>query len=105
MSMESRKPFVRTSEFNRYLEDLQATAISVDYTGQWMLVKFKIIHLISFQLFIYLSIFINQLAGRRHLALQNLNNFNDEVKKFYRNSKYEVSCAEFAICDLFKSHW
>lgn len=55
-------------------------------------------------LFIY-HFFINQLAGRRHLALQNLNNFNDEVKKFYRNSKYEVSCAEFAICDLFKSHW
>ena len=44
MSMESRKPFVRTSEYTRYLEDLQATAISVDYTGQWMLVKYKTVH-------------------------------------------------------------
>lgn len=61
--------------------DLQATAMSVDWSGQWVL-----------------------LAGRRHLALQSLvthydDNDNEEsLRKFHRNSKYEVSAAEWAIC-------
>lgn len=67
----TRKPF-----YSRSLEDLQATALSINYDGSFLL-----------------------LAGRRHLALQNLNNLNDDLKLFHRNSKFEVSCAEFAICE------
>lgn len=61
--------------------DLQATAMSVDFSGQWVL-----------------------LAGRRYLALQSLvsqydDNDNEEsLRKFHRNSKYEVSAAEWSIC-------
>ncbi|GAB0090407.1 GATOR complex protein Wdr59 [Sergentomyia squamirostris] len=57
---------------------MDATAISVDFTGQWVL-----------------------LAGRRHLALQSLNRSEDDddaLHKFLRSSKYEVSTAKFAIC-------
>jgi WD40 repeat protein len=36
--------------------------------------------------------------SRRHLALQNLNKPEEDLMKFHRNSKYEVSSAEFAIC-------
>lgn len=54
--------------------------MSVDWTGQWAL-----------------------LAGRRHLALQSLDLLDDNgvagLQKFYRNSKYEVSAAEWAICE------
>ncbi|XP_004531284.1 GATOR complex protein WDR59 [Ceratitis capitata] len=53
--------------------ELQATAMSVDYTGQWVL-----------------------LAGRRHLALQRLGQDDGTLREFQRNSKYEVSAAEFA---------
>lgn len=37
---------------------------------------------------------------RRHLALQSLDQYDDDdsLRKFYRNSKYEVSAAEWAIC-------
>lgn len=37
---------------------------------------------------------------RRHLALQSLDKCDKEteLRKFHRNSKYEVSCAEWAIC-------
>ncbi|XP_055690509.1 GATOR complex protein Wdr59 isoform X2 [Lutzomyia longipalpis] len=58
--------------------NMEATAMSVDYTGQWIL-----------------------LAGRRHLALQSLDRAEDDedgMQKFQRNSKYEVSTAKFAIC-------
>jgi WD repeat-containing protein 59 len=57
--------------------DLQATAMSVDWSGNWVL-----------------------LAGRRHLALQSLEKYGEEecLNKFQRNSKYEVSAAEWAIC-------
>lgn len=60
---------------------LQATAMSVDWQGGYAL-----------------------LAGRRHLALQSLDNHDDEeedmsLQKFHRNSKYEVSSAEWAICE------
>jgi WD repeat-containing protein 59 len=57
--------------------DLQATAMSVDWTGNWVL-----------------------LAGRRHLALQSLEKYGEveSLNKFQRNSKYEVSAAEWAIC-------
>lgn len=53
----------------------QATAMSVDFTGQWVL-----------------------LAGRRNLALQRLGQDNMVLRKYYTNSKYEVSAAEFAVC-------
>lgn len=74
--IEERKPVIRQSEYCRSLEDLQATALSINYNGSFLL-----------------------LAGRRHLALQNLENYSEELKLFHRNSKFEVSCAEFAICD------
>lgn len=56
--------------------DLQATAMSVDWSGQWVL-----------------------LAGRRHLALQSLDQSEPQLRKFHRNSKYEISAAEWAICE------
>ncbi|XP_055837371.1 GATOR complex protein Wdr59 isoform X1 [Episyrphus balteatus] len=55
--------------------DSLATAMSVDYSGQWVL-----------------------LAGRRYLALQRLGQDDSTLRKYHRNSKYEVSSAEFAIC-------
>lgn len=64
------------NEYFKEFTDLQATAMSVNYSGSYVL-----------------------LAGRRHLALQSLNNNDEELKKFHRNSKYEVSAAEFAICE------
>lgn len=74
---ESKKvPITRKPVYSQSLDDLQATALSINYDGSFLL-----------------------LAGRRHLALQNLNNFSEELKLFHRNSKFEVSCAEFAICD------
>lgn len=62
--------------FCRSLDDLQATALSINFDGSFLL-----------------------LAGRRHLALQNLDNYQAPLKLFHRNSKFEVSCAEFAICE------
>ncbi|XP_055383102.1 GATOR complex protein Wdr59 [Condylostylus longicornis] len=64
--------------------DSQATAMSVDWTGQWVL-----------------------LAGRRHLALQRLQNNNDDdccLQKYHRNSKYDVSACEWAICENSKEY-
>lgn len=65
--------------------------MSVDWSGQWAL-----------------------LAGRRHLALQSLNILDKDeqdesgsqagLQKFYRNSKYEVSAAEWAICEGSKEY-
>jgi WD repeat-containing protein 59 len=71
-----RKPLVKSYETCMSLDDLQATALSINYNGSFLL-----------------------LAGRRHLALQNLENYSDPLKLFHRNSKFEVSCAEFAICE------
>ncbi|XP_030555484.1 GATOR complex protein WDR59 [Drosophila novamexicana] len=55
--------------------DSQATAMSVDYSGQWVL-----------------------LAGRGYLALQRLGQDDGTLRRHERQSKYEVSVAEFAIC-------
>ncbi|KAL5288890.1 WDR59 family protein [Megaselia abdita] len=56
--------------------EIMATAMSVNFNGNWAL-----------------------LAGRRVLALQNLDeNADSVVRKFSRNCKYEVSSAEFANC-------
>ncbi|XP_037959724.1 GATOR complex protein Wdr59 [Teleopsis dalmanni] len=66
---------IRQSNNSYEHRESQATAMSVDYTGQWVL-----------------------LAGRRHLALQRLGQDDGTLRKYYRNSKYEVSAAEFAIC-------
>lgn len=69
----------QTSSWSTEHRQLEATACSLDWSGTWVL-----------------------LAGRRHLALQSLErNENDEevsLQKFHRNSKYEVSAAEWAIC-------
>lgn len=37
---------------------------------------------------------------RSHLALQNLDQVDDDslLRKFHRNSKHEISAAEWAIC-------
>lgn len=54
--------------------------------------------MIAFQIYVkwyYLLSF-----DRRHLALQSLEQYDDDdsLRKFYRNSKHEVSAAEWAIC-------
>ncbi|KAH8412365.1 hypothetical protein KR009_001464 [Drosophila setifemur] len=68
---------------NKYYEhrDSQATAMSVDYSGQWVL-----------------------LAGRGHLALQRLGQDDGTLRRHERQSKYEVSVAEFAICPSRKEY-
>jgi len=68
---------------NKYYEhrDSQATAMSVDYSGQWVL-----------------------LAGRGHLALQRLGQDDGSLRRHERQSKYEVSVAEFAICPSRKEY-
>ncbi|KAG5668330.1 hypothetical protein PVAND_016273 [Polypedilum vanderplanki] len=76
IEIEEKSPVIRTAEYCMNLEDLQATALSINYTGQYLL-----------------------LAGRRHLALKNLYDYTEPLKLFNRNSKFEVSCAEFAICN------
>lgn len=73
---DERKPIIRHSEYSCSLEDLQATALSINYDGTFLL-----------------------LAGRRHLALQNLDNYAEPLKRYHRNSKFEAQCAEFAICE------
>ena len=67
----------REPSWERLHRDLQATAMSVDWSGQWVL-----------------------LAGRRHLALQKLDPVDDDtfLRKYHRNSKHEISAAEWAIC-------
>ncbi|XP_037810838.1 GATOR complex protein Wdr59 [Lucilia sericata] len=69
--------YIRQSDKVYEHRESQATAMTVDYTGQWVL-----------------------LAGRRHLALQCLGQDDDDgfLRKYNTNSKYEVSAAEFAIC-------
>lgn len=79
--VEEKKPVIKQSVYHQTLEDLQATALSINYNGSFLL-----------------------LAGRRHLALQNIENIDENpnqepLKLFHRNSKFEVSCAEFAICE------
>ncbi|XP_017077374.1 LOW QUALITY PROTEIN: GATOR complex protein Wdr59 [Drosophila eugracilis] len=68
---------------NKYYEhrDSQATAMSVDYSGQWVL-----------------------LAGRGYLALQRLGQEDGSLRRHERQSKYEVSVAEFAICPSRKEY-
>lgn len=61
--------------------DSQATAMSVDYSGQWVL-----------------------LAGRGYLALQRLGQDDGSLRRHERQSKYEVSVAEFAICPSRKEY-
>ena len=64
------------NEYEKNLPDLHSSALSVNYSGSYLL-----------------------LAGRRHLALQSLERIDEDLQKFHRNSKYEVSAAEFAICE------
>ncbi|XP_040165744.1 GATOR complex protein Wdr59 isoform X2 [Anopheles arabiensis] len=83
----------RKSSWVREYRDLQANVMSVDWTGSWIL-----------------------LAGRRLLALQSLRDYESTdasnprmddhhhpavdcgLRKFQRHSKYEVTAAEWAIC-------
>ncbi|XP_001870851.2 GATOR complex protein Wdr59 isoform X1 [Culex quinquefasciatus] len=74
----------RRSAWVREYRDLQANVMSVDWTGSWIL-----------------------LAGRRQLALQSIRDYEMEgeggcpaggLSKFPRPWKYEVSAAEWAIC-------
>lgn len=69
--------YIRQSDKVYEHRESQATAMTVDYTGQWVL-----------------------LAGRRHLTLQRLGQDDGDgfLRKYNTNSKYEVSAAEFAIC-------
>ncbi|XP_055640030.1 GATOR complex protein Wdr59 isoform X2 [Toxorhynchites rutilus septentrionalis] len=91
--MESSGCLSRRSAWVREYRDLQANVMSVDWSGSWIL-----------------------LAGRRLLALQSLRDYdmNDSslmvvrednnggspggLSKFSRPWKYEVSAAEWAIC-------
>ncbi|XP_036149984.1 GATOR complex protein WDR59 isoform X3 [Monomorium pharaonis] len=57
--------------------DLQANTMAVDATGNYVL-----------------------LAGRRYLAVKHLDEDVNTVKKFPRQSKYEVGSAEWNPCDL-----
>ena len=68
---------IRQCSKNYEYRSIQATAMSVDYTGKWVL-----------------------LAGSRHLSLQRLGDSDDGTprKSYSQTSKYEVSAAEFAIC-------
>lgn len=52
--------------------DLQASAMAVDWTGNYVL-----------------------LAGRRYLAIKNLNDSSDTLHKIPRQSKYEVGAAQW----------
>ncbi|KAK6185511.1 hypothetical protein SNE40_007729 [Patella caerulea] len=60
-----------TEQFFAEYKDLQASAMGVDCVGQWAL-----------------------LAGRKALALVNLNN-TDNVIKVARKSKWEISCVQW----------
>ncbi|XP_031624993.1 GATOR complex protein Wdr59, partial [Contarinia nasturtii] len=81
-TFNNREPpcVTRDAAWSRTHRDLQATAMSIDYSGQWVL-----------------------LAGRRHLALQKLDpdqtNDDNFLRKYHRNSKHEITAAEWAICD------
>ncbi|XP_049538039.1 GATOR complex protein Wdr59 isoform X1 [Anopheles darlingi] len=83
----------RKSAWVREYRDLQANVMSVDWTGKWIL-----------------------LAGRRLLALQSLRDYEASdgsgmtrpgeesieacgLRSFKRHSKYEVTAAEWAICE------
>lgn len=72
--------YVKQSLLSFGHREFQATAMTVDCTGEWVL-----------------------LAGRRHLALQRLENSDscamaESLRKYSTNSKYEISAAEFSIC-------
>lgn len=89
----------RETAWSRTYRDLQATAMSIDWSGQWILLAGRFVWLLHF-----LSIIISstRFLFRRHLALQKLDidQTEDEnfLRKFHRNSKHEVSAAEWAIC-------
>lgn len=76
---EQESHLVRQSSKCYEHRESQATAMTVDYTGEWAL-----------------------LAGRRHLSLQRLSQEDGVLRKYATNSKYKVSAAEFAICPASK---
>lgn len=76
-------------------KEIQATAMSVNFSGECLMLSCFSSHII------FRSGQWSLLAGRRVLALQNLDETNETdsvVRKFSRNCKYEVSSAEFANC-------
>ncbi|XP_014479505.1 PREDICTED: WD repeat-containing protein 59 isoform X2 [Dinoponera quadriceps] len=73
MSKRWNSDYVVTAEHR----DLQASTMAVDATGNYVL-----------------------LAGRRYFAVKRLDEDMNTLKKFQRQSKYEVGSAEWNPCDL-----
>lgn len=94
-------PYVtREPAWSRTHRDLQATAMSVDWSGQWVLLagRYSCVRIKPST-----RLKINRIyCFRRHLALQKLDidQMDDDnfLRKFHRNSKHEISAAEWAIC-------
>lgn len=90
----------RETAWSRTHRDLQATAMSVDWSGQWVLLAGR--YGSSAALFYPVHNKMNIFHFRRHLALQKLDidQMDDDnfLRKFHRNSKHEISAAEWAIC-------
>lgn len=95
----------QSSWYSTEHRDLQATAMSVDWSGQFILLAGRlntIFFLGSYLGKSFHSTIPQFFFFRRHLALQSLDKFDDDedsLRKFYRNSKHEVSSAEWAICE------
>ncbi|KAL0274103.1 UNVERIFIED_CONTAM: hypothetical protein PYX00_006613 [Menopon gallinae] len=71
-----------SSEFNvSEHRDLQANAMALDRDGNYIL-----------------------LAGKRHIAIKNLNEASDSLKKFPRHNKYEVGAAEWNPTSVYSQH-
>lgn len=116
INRESPCVVVKEASWFRTHRDLQATAMSVDWSGQYVLLAGRfvsiccsflsdsenIFNIVAKMITSYQWITINILF-RRHLALQKLDHdqINDEqfIKKYHRNSKHEITAAEWAICD------
>lgn len=104
-TFNNREPpcVTRDAAWSRTHRDLQATAMSIDYSGQWVLLAGRFVFtklLISIKNHTFKNLIP---FDRRHLALQKLDpdHTNDDdnfLRKFHRNSKHEITAAEWAIC-------
>lgn len=100
-TFSNRDGVTRDPAWSRTHRDLQATAMSVDWSGQWVLLAGRFVQCVAIpRTMINNSRFSPN--GRRHLALQKLDidQMEDDnfLRKFHRNSKHEISAAEWAIC-------
>lgn len=111
-TFNNREPpcVTRDAAWSRTHRDLQATAMSIDYSGQWVLLAGRFAYhffcneIISNTKNLWLfSYFLLIHYFRRHLALQKLDpdqtNDDNFLRKFHRNSKHEITAAEWAICE------